>query len=239
LIKSTTNWTINMITISFNKKKNRFAIVSPYSMTDVVRDVPNRRWDGKNRSWSVPAIKANIEYMAQKLVSGVEYEADAKDVLDGLMAKFAARKEGASEEKFPSWYPFKTKPRQKQMEALNKIYDMESVALFMDMRTGKTKVVIDFASAKRMQAEVDRVLIICPLSIRKNWVREIEVHAPFTIDHHLLDTSKPKDFQKWMAHKHDFKWLLIGVESLAAGSAMKYAEEFVMSSYKLMTVVDE
>jgi hypothetical protein len=42
-----------------------------------------------------------------------------------------------------------------------------------------------------------------------------------------------------MAHKHDFKWLLIGVESLAAGSAMKYAEEFVMSSYKLMTVVDE
>jgi SNF2 family DNA or RNA helicase len=90
-----------------------------------------------------------------------------------------------------------------------------------------------------MQAHVDRVLIVCPLSIRKNWIREIEVHAPFPVDAYLLDTSKPKEFQKWMAQKHDFKWLLVGVESLAAGSAMKYAEEFVLSSYKLMTVVDE
>lgn len=228
-----------MVKISFNDKKNRFNIISPFSMTDKIRDIPNRRWDGKNRYWSVPAIRANVEYIHKHLLDGAELEGDVEKVISDLMKSFAMRRSGVTEARFPSWYPFKTKPREKQMEALNKVYDMESVALFMDMRTGKTKVIIDLASARRMQATVDRVLIICPLSIRKNWVREIELHAPFPVDAYLLDSSKPKDFKRWMSVKHDFKWLIVGVESLAAGSAIKYVEEFVLSSYKLMTVVDE
>lgn len=228
-----------MITIAFDTKKNRFYITSPYNMSDTIRDIPNRRWDGKNRVWSVPAIKSNVEYIHKYLELGTGFVGNAREVLHEMVAKFKAKKNGVVEAKFPSWYPFKTEPRIKQMEALHKVYDMDSVALFMDMRTGKTKVIIDLASAKRMQAQIERVLIVCPLSIRKNWIREIDVHAPFPIDAYLLDTSKPKDFTKWMNTKHDFKWLLVGVESLAAGSAMKYAEEFVNSSMKTMCVVDE
>jgi SNF2 family DNA or RNA helicase len=228
-----------MITIAFDAKKNRFHITSPYNMSDTIRDIPNRRWDGKNRLWSVPAIKSNVEYIHKYMNLGTGFVGNAKEVLCEMVAKFQAKRNGAVEAKFPSWYPFKTEPRQKQMEALHKVYDMDSVALFMDMRTGKTKVIIDLASAKRMQAHVERVLIVCPLSIRKNWIREIDTHAPFPIDAYLLDTSKPKDFAKWINTKHDFKWLLVGVESLAAGSAINYAEEFVNSSMKTMCVVDE
>jgi SNF2 family DNA or RNA helicase len=228
-----------MIKISFNGKKNRFNIASPFNMSDKIRDIPNRRWDGRNRCWSVPAIKSNVEYIRKNLYDGVEYDEGVREYVDQLISDFEAKKSGTAVDRFPAWYPFKTQPRQKQLEALNKVYGMESVALFMEMRTGKTKVIIDLASAKRMQAEVDRVLIICPLSIRKNWVREIEIHAPFPVDVHLLDSSKPKLFNKWLSEKHDFKWLIVGVESLAAGSAIKYTEQFALSSYKLMTVVDE
>lgn len=230
------------IRVEYDSAKGRFHIACPFHLNSLPKSIPNRRWDGKNKYWSAPAIRANVEFLSEKFGPSVAMFSDqAREAVEASLRKYREAQSSArdSSPRFPAWYPFKTQPRKKQMEALNKVYGLKSVALFMDMRTGKTKVVIDLASAMRMQGAADRVLIICPLSIRKNWVREIAVHAPFPVDAHLLDTSKPKEFDRWMGEKHDFKWLLVGVESLAAGSAIKYAERFLLSGIKTMAVVDE
>lgn len=230
------------IKVAYDEAKGRFLIACPFHLNSLPQSLPNRRWEPKNKYWSAPAIKANVEYMAQKFgPSTTEFTPEAAEAVKASLQKYkdTAAALRAVGPRFPAWYPFKTKPRKKQREALDKIFGLKSIALFMDMRTGKTKVVIDFASASRMVGAADRVLIICPLSIRKNWVAEIAVHAPFPIDAHLLDTGKPKNYEKWLAQPHDFKWLLVGVESLAAGSAMSYCEKFLCSGIKTIAVVDE
>jgi len=208
-------------------------------LNSIVKAIPNRRWDGKNKYWSAPAIRANVSYLKEKMNNDIAIIHDsAKNVLENYDFEKNIR---TNNKGFPiSKYPFKTKPRQQQLEALNKIYGNRTAALFMDMRTGKTKVVIDFACAMNMESKIDRVLVICPLSIRKNWQREINTHAPneFGVDHFLLDTFKPSKFDEFN-NGFGFKWLLVGVESLAAGSAYKYCERFLLGSSKSLVVVDE
>ncbi len=232
-----------MVRVDYNSKTGRFVITCPFHLNSIVKSLPNRKWDKKSKTWNAPAIRTNIEYISRRYPESMcKMSDDAKQVIESSLSKYkdfvkGARAPGLPE--FPSWYPFKTKPRAKQLEALQKVYGLKSLALFMDMRTGKTKVVIDLASAMRMQSMVHKVVIVCPSSVRRNWVDEIGIHAPFEVDVYALDSSKPKQFDAWMAKKHDFKWLIVGVESLSAGSAVKYVEKFMLSDTSVMMAVDE
>jgi SNF2 family DNA or RNA helicase len=230
------------VRIHYDKTKGRFLIMCPFHLNELTRDIPNRRWEAKNKYWTAPAIRANVEYINQYFTRATtDYTEEALAIIDHCLKKYRQARDAALDNspKFPTWYEFKTEPRKKQMEALNKVYGNKAIALYMDMRTGKTKVVIDLACAMRMQGYADRMLVICPLSIRNNWLREFKIHAPFEVDVHLLDTSHPKKFDNWYFTKHDFKCLIIGVESLAAGSAFRFAERFLMSSTKAIMAVDE
>jgi SNF2 family DNA or RNA helicase len=230
------------VKIHYDKVKGRFLIMCPFFLNNLAKEIPNRRWETKNKYWTAPAIRSNVEYINQHFTQAkTDYTEEARAMIDNSLKKYRQAKALAVDTapKFPAWYDFKTEPRKKQMEALNKIYGNKATALFMDMRTGKTKVVIDMACAMRMQGFADKLIVVCPLSIRKNWIREFKIHAPFEIDALLLDTSKQKKFDEWLFTKHDFKCLLVGVESLAAGSAFRFAERFLMSSTKAVMVVDE
>lgn len=220
------------INVDYDQKKGRFIITSPPWMVDMMRSIPNRRWDGRSKAWTAPGIRANVEHIKSKFKTANYTDAAAK-----YLAEYQPTK--PSTLKFPTWYEFKTNPYDHQLDALHKTYGLRTSGLFMDMRTGKTKVVIDLHSAMRMEDKLDRVLLICPLSLRKNWVREIAIHAPIDIDAHLLDTSKPKKFQEWLTTPHEFKWLIVGVESLAVGSAIQYTEKFLLTSNRSSCVIDE
>ena len=225
--------------IDFDEKRGRFLIRCPMWDNNRVRALPNRRWDGKAKHWTAPAIRSNIEAI-DRLFSGESslLSDAARQKIDGYLAERSGR---AKTSKFPAWYGFKRPPRPKQREAIDKTYGLHACALFMDMRTGKTKVVIDKACASRIEGLINCVILICPLSLRKNWVRELARDATIPVDHHLLDTKGrgPKDFERWLNTPHDFKWLIVGVESLAAGSAIDYVKRFCLTSTKIHAVVDE
>lgn len=75
-------------------------------------------------------------------------------------------------------YSFKTKPYKHQVDALKKILPLKrGGGLFMDMGTGKTKVAIDYANIKEMKGEIDRVLVLGPLSTLGVWDSEIRKHS--------------------------------------------------------------
>lgn len=74
-------------------------------------------------------------------------------------------------------YRFKTKPFKHQVKALRHVLRGRGGALFMEMRTGKTKVAIDWACALQHLEGVERVLVVCPLSVIGVWDREIDKHA--------------------------------------------------------------
>lgn len=138
---------------------------------------------------------------------------------------------------FPASYQFKTEPMPHQKKALDFLWSRSSTALFMGMRTGKSKTTIDWLCALAQEGKCDRAIIICPLSIRKNWIREFDIHAPINVPVLLLDPTKPKKFDEFM--QPGFRVLLVGVESLAAGRAMSYCEKFALSGLHVAAIVDE
>ena len=74
-------------------------------------------------------------------------------------------------------YKFKTKPYDHQIKALEMSWDKKVFAYFMEMGTGKSKVLIDNISMLYDAGKINGVLIIAPKGVYKNWYSsEIPTH---------------------------------------------------------------
>lgn len=215
--------------ISIDADKGKFLVVCPYQLSHMIRDVPGRRWSGKDRRWVVPGSRKAGEMLAQ--IKDAEITPSAFELMAATSKPVVV-----PEIPFPASYRFKTEPMPHQRQALQFLWQRKSAALFMGMRTGKTKTTIDWLSALAQDGKVDRAIVICPLSIRRNWVLQMSEHAPIDIPTLLLDPSKPKQFDEFM--QPGFRVLLVGVESLAIGRAMGYCERFACSG-TVAVIVDE
>jgi SNF2 family DNA or RNA helicase len=70
-------------------------------------------------------------------------------------------------------YYLKTKPWEHQLKALHYLYKHDAAALYTDMGTGKTKVMIDLIQNRGFK----RVLIVCPKKVCDVWESEIAKHG--------------------------------------------------------------
>jgi hypothetical protein len=76
-------------------------------------------------------------------------------------------------------YKFKTKPYAHQLTALEKSWNKETFAYFMEMGTGKSKVLIDNISMLYDKGKINGVLIIAPKGVIKTWYeQEVPQHLP-------------------------------------------------------------
>ena len=74
-------------------------------------------------------------------------------------------------------YKFKTKPYAHQLKALEMSWNKEVFAYFMEMGTGKSKVLLDNISMLYDKGKINGALIIAPKGVYKNWYdAEIPVH---------------------------------------------------------------
>lgn len=100
--------------------------------------------------------------------------------------------------------------REYQRDAAEKLTPLRVGALFMDMGTGKTRTATEIA--RRRLARVDRVVWLCPVSVRSEIQGMIEDHtrcAPGAIA--LFDHQS-----QW----NDLaKWLIVGIETIGASDA--------------------
>lgn len=84
---------------------------------------------------------------------------------------------------------FKTFPYDHQLREFEESCDLQMRALLWQMRTGKTKVVIDTACHLSLKGEIDAVLIIAPNGVHDNWIRrELGIHHWDTV---------PRDTWTW------------------------------------------
>ncbi len=226
----------NKAQVSFDEKTGRFHIACPFWMNGIAKGLPNRRWDSKRKVWTAPAIRSNIEYMT-KMYSPehITWTDEAK-----LRLENGAKRLSTKPQSFPASYAFRLDPWKCQREALSQIYGMPAAALFMDMRTGKTRVIIDEVSALNVEGKVNRALIVCPMSVRKSWQRQFAQIATVPYDLILMSTSnKGKSFLEWNTQPHDLKVAVVAVESLSTGNAANLCKKFLSLSTKTYIAVDE
>jgi SNF2 family DNA or RNA helicase len=111
-------------------------------------------------------------------------------------------------------YHFKTKPYKHQVEALKVLLHNHGGALFCEMGTGKTKIIIDWAAAEAIQvderAPAVRALVVCPLSVVGVWPKEIAKHDPFAENDFMGAEWRIINYDKvWRPHIYDeiVEWL--------------------------------
>ena len=84
-------------------------------------------------------------------------------------------------------YRFKTKPYGHQLEALEMSWNKEVFAYFMEMGTGKSKVLLDNIAMLYDKGKINGALLIAPKGVYKNWFdQEIPTHLPDHIEKEVV-----------------------------------------------------
>jgi hypothetical protein len=87
-------------------------------------------------------------------------------------------------------YIFKTQPYDHQQKALQESFDKPYYGLFMEMGTGKTKVLLDTVGILHHNHKIEGALIIAPKSVFTVWVKnEIPTHYPFVDECDIVSWS--------------------------------------------------
>ena len=143
-------------------------------------------------------------------------------------------------------YKFKTKPYEHQLDALKDSWDKENFAYFMEMGTGKSKVLLDNAAMLYDKGQINGLLLIAPKGVYKNWYdQEVPTHLPDHIEKKMVlwktsDKSKKQQslLNTMFETGTDLHILIMNVEAFSKGDGVKFAEKFMMS-HKTMIAIDE
>ena len=139
-------------------------------------------------------------------------------------------------------YKYKSKPFAHQKKALEMSWDKEVFAYFMEMGTGKSKVLIDNIAMLYNAGKINGALIVAPKGVYKNWFdSEIPNHMPDYIEKKVgLWRTKPDapDLKPLFSVGAELHILIMNVEAFSTKKGMQFAEKF-LSSHNALMGVDE
>jgi len=142
-------------------------------------------------------------------------------------------------------YKFKTPPYKHQLTALEKSWNKETYAYFMEMGTGKTKVLIDNVAILYDKGKINAALIVAPKGVVKTWYeQELPTHLPNHIQNVTIlwqpnFTKKyQEDLDKLFELGQDLHILIMNVEALSTDKGVKFVSKF-LSAHKTLMAIDE
>lgn len=213
---------------------------------DTARMLPDRkRWRDGILYFELTA--ANIEFIADRHPNAV-WEGEAaveKSKIEKMrQAQELVKEQKNLDELTPIDFPFKTKPFDHQMKVFQISRDSEAFGLFMEMGTGKTKVVIDTMAHLYMKGEIDSVLILAINGVHTQWIEEqLPDHMP---EH--IPWKGMCFYSKWTkAMQAEFESLktfpglkifAVATESMSHKKAVDIVTGFA-EAYRPMIIVDE
>lgn len=126
-------------------------------------------------------------------------------------------------------YKFKTKPYEHQIIAFNRGLSRKSYGFFMEMGTGKSKVLIDTVAYLSNTMQIDFALIIAPKGVYRNWInKEIPQHFPDDVRHSVCywrstNTKTYKEEVKKFFESKDpgVKIFVMNVEAFSSAKGQK------------------
>lgn len=133
-------------------------------------------------------------------------------------------------------------PYQHQMDAFNFIKEKNYFALFMEQGTGKSKVIIMKTHYMYCQGLIDRVIIIAPNALKRQWVREqFTEHYPDVFSCCIWENQKSKKFDlafNNFCSKNHLKIFSINIEAFQSKVIYTYIKKF-LNKGEVFIVVDE
>ena len=142
-------------------------------------------------------------------------------------------------------YKFKTKPFAHQLKALEMSWKKEVFAYFMEMGTGKSKVLIDNISMLYDNGKINGVLIVAPKGVYKNWSdSEIPTHMVDHIEKNvvvwqsLINEKQKQKLNSLFKTGEHLNVLVMNVEAFSTKKGVEFASKF-LSCHRAMIAIDE
>jgi SNF2 family DNA or RNA helicase len=142
-------------------------------------------------------------------------------------------------------YKFKTKPYAHQLKALELSWDKPYFAYFMEMGTGKSKVLIDNIAMLYDAGKINGVLIVAPKGVYKNWYdSEIPTHMPEHVEYQdclwqsMITKKQQTELDKVFVPGEDLQILIMNVEAFSTKKGVEFAARF-LRCHRTMMAIDE
>lgn len=211
---------------------------------DRCRSIPDARsWNQSLNGWTVKPTRQNVEFINESWPD-IHWSAEAQDLAQSTEAPAVQSKsqllglmEAASRD-----FKFHTTPYQHQLEAFALSRDAKVFALFMEQGTGKTKVTIDTAGYLYVHGKIDRILVICPRSVKSTWLEEVATHLPSYINRRVLvwasGKTKQADLDELEGKRNDqaLRFLIMNIDAVNTTNGIRAAEEFLARGRGLAAV---
>jgi len=142
-------------------------------------------------------------------------------------------------------YKFKTKPYAHQLKALEMSWKKEVFAYFMEMGTGKSKVLLDNISMLYDKGKINGALIVAPKGVYKNWLEsEIPTHLVNHIQKKavlwqaLINKKQQNKLDTLFKPEVDLHLLIMNVEAFSTKKGLDFAAKF-LSCHNALVAIDE
>ena len=154
--------------------KDFLEVSFPYSKEYVaaIKGIGYARWNSTNKTWVIPNSEPNLAKLKATFPSIVlgpalrgEGKVEEENLLEAEIRKYLPKNRDLEITDFV----FKTVPKLHQKITFNFCRALDQSAIFLEMGTGKTKIIIDLATWRFRKKQVRRALIVAPNSVVPQW----------------------------------------------------------------------
>jgi SNF2 family DNA or RNA helicase len=142
-------------------------------------------------------------------------------------------------------YPFKNKPYTHQAAYLERFWDERVAALFAEMGTGKSYMLINNIAVLYDKGKINAALIVAPKGVYRNWVNiEIPKHMPDHVVYRMaLWAATPRKAEQQALDRifevtEDLKILVMNIEAFSTKKGTAFATRFLLA-HEAMMAIDE
>jgi SNF2 family DNA or RNA helicase len=138
-------------------------------------------------------------------------------------------------------------PRWKhQNDALAAINGADAFALFMEMRTGKTKTILDEFGQDELDGTIRQLLVVAPAGVYRTWETDAIKHLNSDMESRTMiaiwqsgpTAAQTRELKEFMAYQGP-RILLVNVEALSTATGASELCQMFMESGKTTMVIDE
>jgi SNF2 family DNA or RNA helicase len=140
-------------------------------------------------------------------------------------------------------YPFKNEPFLHQRAYLERFWNKDKAALFADMGTGKSFMLINNLAMLYDQGKVNAAVIVAPKGVYRNWAGvEIVKHMPEHIIYRqaVWNPSPRKAEQDALDSMfditEDLKILIMNIEAFSTEKGAKFCNRFLLAHNAFMAI---
>lgn len=147
---------------------------------------------------------------------------------------------------FLAKYPFKNKPFVHQSAYLQRFWKEPTVALFAEMGTGKSYMLINNLAMLYDRGQIDSALIIAPKGVYRNWyISEFPKHMPDHVPCSIACwSSSPRKAEQqqmdsMLAEVDRLRILIMNIEAFSTEKGVTFARTFLRITQSCFMAIDE